>query len=107
MSLTAPPVDGRNFDDIFNQALDLAKQYCPEWEAEKAQDKTKSDDPGVALVHLFARLMEIIITRLNQVLRRVRLNPLPYTTADVLEDAFHILRRRGRELLPAQQFGLT
>ncbi|NIM16383.1 MAG: putative baseplate assembly protein, partial [Candidatus Aminicenantes bacterium] len=67
MSLTAPPVDDRNFDDIVNQTLALAKQYCPEWKPGAAQDKIETADPGVALVHLFARLMEIIITRLNQV----------------------------------------
>jgi hypothetical protein len=56
MSLTAPPVDDRNFDDIVNQALILAKHYCPEWQPILDKDKTGSDEPGMALVHLFGRL---------------------------------------------------
>ncbi|MDQ1354974.1 MAG: hypothetical protein QG657_5283 [Acidobacteriota bacterium] len=67
MNVTAPPLDGRYYGDIVNQALALAKQYCPEWKPTLDKDKTGNDDPGMALVHLFGRLMEIIITRLNQV----------------------------------------
>jgi hypothetical protein len=67
MGLVSPPVDDRDFDDIVNQALTLAKQYCPEWKPGGSLDEINTDDPGPALVSLFARLMEIIITRLNQV----------------------------------------
>jgi hypothetical protein len=67
MGLTAPPVDNRDFNDIVDQALVLAKQYCPQWQTDLDKYKADRDDPGMALVHLFARLMEIIITRLNRV----------------------------------------
>ncbi len=67
MALTAPAIDDRNFDDIVNQALALAKQYCPEWQAKAIKEGGDSDDAGTALIYLFARLMEIIICRLNRV----------------------------------------
>jgi hypothetical protein len=67
MSLTAPPVDDRDFNDIVDQAITLAEQYCPGWKTDLDKYKADRDDPGMALVHLFARLMEIIITRLNRV----------------------------------------
>lgn len=45
-----------------------------------------------------------LLKRLNQVMRRVKLAPLPLSTAEVLEDSFDVLRRRGWELLPEDQF---
>ncbi len=47
---------------------------------------------------------ERMLLRLNQVLRRVKLNPLPASVSGVLEAAFDVLRVRGRELLPPEYF---
>lgn len=69
MILKAPAIDDRNFKDIVSEALYLAKHdgYCPEWKPGKYEKEMKTNDPGKALVYLFAHLMEIIITRLNRV----------------------------------------
>ncbi|MEX0701225.1 MAG: hypothetical protein WD069_03940 [Planctomycetales bacterium] len=43
--------------------------------------------------------------RLNQVLRRVRLNPLPDAAAAVLDSGRELARQRCDDLLPAERFG--
>jgi hypothetical protein len=85
MILNAPPIDDRNFNDIVSQALDLAKHehYCPEWKPVENSINGDNTEPGTALVHLFARLMEIIITRLNQVPDKYFLAFLDYIGAQL------------------------
>ncbi len=61
MPLPAPKIDDRRLQDLVAEAKRLAKIYCPEWEAPVA------GDPGLALIYLFARMMETIIERLNKV----------------------------------------
>ncbi|NIM10347.1 MAG: putative baseplate assembly protein [Candidatus Aminicenantes bacterium] len=67
MILKAPAINDRNFKDIVSEALALVKHYCPEWKAGEYEKEMKTNDPGKALIYLFAHLMEIIITRLNRV----------------------------------------
>lgn len=55
-----PPIDPRKRSDIVAQARQLAGLYTPEW-------TPREGNPADALVHLFARLMEIVIDRLNRV----------------------------------------
>jgi hypothetical protein len=45
-----------------------------------------------------------LLRRLNQVLRRVKLSPLPETAADWLADARDIVRSRVSDVLPADQY---
>jgi hypothetical protein len=45
---------------------------------------------------------ESLLLRLNQVLRRIKLNPLPAETKTVLESAWKIVDRRAGELLSEQ-----
>lgn len=67
MTIEAPKIDQRTFADIVRQILGdpetkgLRDYYTPGWTS------TSSDDPGVVMVNLFARLMDIIIERLNKV----------------------------------------
>ncbi len=67
MAIEAPKIDRRSISDILKQILGDAETkglrdfYTPEWTS------TSSDDPGVVMANLFARLMEIIIERLNSV----------------------------------------
>jgi predicted phage baseplate assembly protein len=61
MSLPAPNLDDRRFQDIVDEAKRRITQYCPEW-----TDHNVSD-PGVALIELFAWMTEMILYRLNQV----------------------------------------
>jgi hypothetical protein len=83
MNVPIPPVDDRKFDDIVKQAFTLAKYYCPEWKPGESIDAEDNADPGTALVYLFARLMEIIITRLNRVPEKYFLAFLDYIGAQL------------------------
>lgn len=61
MTLPAPNLDDRRFQDIVDEAKRRITRYCPEW-----TDHNVSD-PGVALIELFAWMTEMILYRLNQV----------------------------------------
>ncbi|MEW5818325.1 MAG: hypothetical protein AB1798_23420, partial [Spirochaetota bacterium] len=55
-----PLIDKRSWKDIVNQARAFASIYTPEW-------ASQDDDPGLVIIYLFSRLMEIVIDRLNRV----------------------------------------
>src|SRR4030095_5295495 len=61
MSLPAPNLDDRRFQDIVDEAKRRIPRPCPEW-----TDHNVSD-PGVALIELFAWMSEMLLYRLNQV----------------------------------------
>src|SRR3712207_3420841 len=61
MSLPAPNLDDRRFQDIVDEAKRRITRYCPDW-----TDHNVSD-PGVALIELFAWMTEMTMYRLNQV----------------------------------------
>ena len=61
MTLPAPSLDDRKFQDIVDEAKRLIPRYCPEW------TNHNLSDPGVALIELFAWMSEMILFRLNQV----------------------------------------
>lgn len=61
MSLVAPKLDDRRFQDIVDEAKKRIPHYTKEW-----TDHNVSD-PGVTLVELFAWMTDIILYRLNQV----------------------------------------
>jgi predicted phage baseplate assembly protein len=61
VSLPAPNLDDRRFQDIVDEAKRRITRYCPEW-----TDHNVSD-PGVALIELFAWMTEMILYRVNQV----------------------------------------
>lgn len=64
MSLPAPNLDDRTFQDIVDDAKRRIGLYCPEW-----TDHNVSD-PGVTLIELFAWMTEMTMFRLNQVPER-------------------------------------
>ncbi|MHB0937068.1 MAG: putative baseplate assembly protein [Armatimonadota bacterium] len=64
MSLPAPHLDDRKFQDIVDDAKRQIGLRCPEW-----TDHNVSD-PGVTLIELFAWMMEGTLYRLNQVPER-------------------------------------
>ena len=64
MPLKAPNLDDRSFQDFVDEARTLIPRYCPEW-----TDHNLSD-PGIAIVEVFAFLMESVLYRLNQVPER-------------------------------------
>lgn len=61
MPLTAPILDDRRFQDIFDEARLRIPKYLPEW-----TDHNLSD-PGITLLELFAWLGDLILYRLNKV----------------------------------------
>lgn len=61
MSLPAPNLDDRKFQDIVDDVKQQIGLRCPEW-----TDHNVSD-PGVTLIELFAYMTEMMIFRLNQV----------------------------------------
>jgi len=62
--MQAPKLDNRNSTVIVEQALKLAKIYVTEQEWKGLVDK---NEPGRGLIDIFARLMEILIERLNRI----------------------------------------
>ena len=61
MSLQAPNLDDRRFQDIVDETKLLIPKYCPEW------TNHNLSDPGVALIELFAWMSEMLMYRINQV----------------------------------------
>jgi uncharacterized phage protein gp47/JayE len=79
MDFRPPLLDDRSFEDILNLLRESASRYAEKW---RPGDNT---DAGVMLQHTFARLMEIVIERLNRVpekqklafLHAMNISPLP------------------------------
>ena len=61
MSLPAPNLDDRRFQDLVDDAKRLVQQRCPEW-----TDHNVSD-PGVTLIEAFAWMTDQLLYRLNRV----------------------------------------
>jgi predicted phage baseplate assembly protein len=61
MTLPAPDLDDRRFQDIVDEAKRRIHRHCPDW-----TDHNVSD-PGIALIELFAWMTEMTLYRLNQV----------------------------------------
>ena len=87
MSLPAPHLDDRRFQDLVDDAKRLVQQRCPAW-----TDHNVSD-PGVTMIELFAWMVDQLLYRLNRVPDRlyvkfleligVRLLPPSAAMADV------------------------
>ena len=61
MSLPAPNLDDRRFQNLVDDAKRLVQQRCPEW-----TDHNVSD-PGVTLIETFAYMTDQLLYRLNRV----------------------------------------
>src|SRR5215218_7656893 len=61
MSLPAPHLDDRRFQDLVDDAKRLVQERCPEW-----TDHNVSD-PGVTLIEVFAWMTDQLLYRLNRV----------------------------------------
>lgn len=64
MSLPAPNLDDRRFQDLVDDAKRLVQQRCPEW-----TDHNVSD-PGVTLIETFAFMVDQLLYRVNRVPRQ-------------------------------------
>lgn len=65
MPLPTRKLDERSFQDIVDHAKRLIPTYCPEW-----TDHNVSD-PGVALIELFASMVDMLLYRVNRVPERM------------------------------------
>jgi predicted phage baseplate assembly protein len=82
-----PAIDDRRFDDLVAEARTRVARYAPEW------TDFNDNDPGIALVHVFAWLAEMLIYRLGKVpelnylkflqLLGVELNPAEPAVTDI------------------------
>lgn len=61
MTLPAPHLDDRRFQDLVDDAKRMVQQRCPEW-----TDHNVSD-PGVTLIETFAFMVDELLFRLNRV----------------------------------------
>src|SRR4051794_26927803 len=78
MTLPAPHLDDRRFQDLVDDAKRMVQQRCPEW-----TDHNVSD-PGVTLIESFAFMVDELLYRLNRVPDR-----LYVTYLDLLGVALH------------------
>jgi len=87
MTLQAPKLDDRKFQDIVHEARSKIPLYCPKW-----TDYNLSD-PGITLIELFAWMVDMLLYRLNRVPEKnyikfmeligIRLEPPKPATVDV------------------------
>ena len=61
MTLPAPHLDDRSFQDLVDEAKRLVQRRCPEWTDHNVAD------PGVTLIETFAFMVDQLIYRLNRV----------------------------------------
>lgn len=61
MSLEAPNLDDRTFDQLLEEAKSRIAQSCPTW------TDISPSDPGTVLLELFAYLTDVMIYRLNRI----------------------------------------
>ena len=61
MSLPAPNLDDRRFQDLVDDAKRMVQQRCPEWTDHNVHD------PGVTLIEVFAWMTDQLLYRFNQV----------------------------------------
>ena len=64
MPITQPKIDERDQKELVEQIRELALHYWPEWKDVRSIQEDKQAD---ALIQIFARMLEIIIQRLNKV----------------------------------------
>jgi predicted phage baseplate assembly protein len=65
MTLPAPNLDDRRFQELVDDAKRLVQQRCPGWTDHNVHD------PGVTLIETFAYMTDQLLYRLNRVPERV------------------------------------
>ncbi len=76
-------LDNRKSEDIYLQALDLAKYYCPEWASKWEPYHFDPDDPGLVILRLFSNMAEYTITQFNRIPEKHKIIFLDFMGIDV------------------------
>jgi hypothetical protein len=67
MNIKTPILDKRTSEVVYEQALILAKQYCPEWTKNWGSGHFDPDDPGLVIFKLFSNMAKHLITQYNRI----------------------------------------
>lgn len=70
MSLPSIQLDDRKFQEILDEAIALIPRYCPEW------TNHNPSDPGIALLEVFAYMVEGLLWRMNRLPEKATLEYL-------------------------------
>jgi hypothetical protein len=66
MTIETPKIDPRRAEQIYDQALRLARAYCHEW-GNVLKEPPDEKDIGIVLLKLFSKLTETVIRQLNRI----------------------------------------
>ncbi len=67
MDIKTPVLDKRTSEDIYEQALKLSGDYCPEWARNWGPHHFHSDDPGLVIFKIFSNMAVHLITQFNKI----------------------------------------
>lgn len=84
MVIETPVLDNRTSEDIYEQALKLARHYCPEMIIPEKVGYFDPDDPGLVILKLFSDMAENLIIQFNKIPDKHRLAFLDFMGMDVL-----------------------
>lgn len=84
MATKTPVLDNRTSKDIYEQALGLARHYCPELVIPEQPGYFNPDDPGLVILKLFSDMAENLITQFNKIPDKHRLAFLDFMGLDIL-----------------------
>ena len=84
MTVKTPVLDNRTSEDIYEQALELARHYCPELVIPEKRGYFDPDDPGLVILKLFSDTTEHLITQFNKIPDKHRLAFFDFMGIDIL-----------------------
>ena len=84
MGTAAPVLDKRTSEDIYKQALELARHYCPELTIPEGTHYFDPDDPGLVLLKLFSKQTEYLTNQINKIPDKHRFAFFDFAGIDLL-----------------------
>jgi hypothetical protein len=84
MPIKTPTLDNRTSEDIYEQALKLARHYCPELVIPDKKGYFDPEDPGLVILRLFSDITENLITKFNKIPDKHRLAFLDFMGINML-----------------------
>lgn len=84
MVIKTPVLDNRTSEDIYEQALELARHYCPELIIPEKKGFFDPDDPGLVILKLFSDMFEYLIIQFNKIPDKHRLAFLDFMGLEIL-----------------------